>query len=487
MNKPIRVLAVFSALLFLALLLNVTYLQYVRASELNERNDNRRVRDAEFSRQRGPILVAGDPIAESRPTEDRFEYQRRYPVPLQYAHLTGYFSYVYGSSALEASQNPILSGGDSRLFVDRVVDLVGNTTPEGGSVALTIDRDAQSAAYDGVQSLGPDTQAAVVALQPATGRVLAMVSNPTYDPNLLASHELGQVSTAWKRLTTAEGAPMFNRAIQETYPPGSTFKLVTAAAALESGRYTPESQVYGRATLRLPQTTIDLPNVNGSDCGGAKVSLTRALEVSCNTAFASLGLELGGDALRQTAEGFGFDQRPLLGLGGQAASVFPDNLNEPNTALSAIGQFDVRTTPLQVALIGATVANQGQGMQPYLVDEVRAPDLSVLEKTSPEELPARAMSAGSAADLTEMMVSVVDQGTARTAQIPGVKVAGKTGTAQSAANRSPYAWFVCFAPADDPQVAVAVLVQDAGVSRDQITGSGLAAPIAKRVMEAVLR
>jgi peptidoglycan glycosyltransferase len=486
LNKPIRAMAVFSMLLFLALLLNVTYLQYVRAAELNERDDNRRVRDAEFSRQRGAIVVAGDPIAQSRPSGDRFEYQRRYPEPLEYAHLTGYFSYLYGSSGLESSQNEVLSGSDPRLFVDRVVDLVGNSQPEGGSVSLTLDPAAQSAAYQGIQALGPSTQAAVVALQPATGRVLAMVSNPTYDPNLLASHDLDKVKAAWERLVDAPGDPLFNRAIQETYPPGSTFKLVTAAAALESGRYDPETQVYGRATLRLPQTTVDLPNHNGSDCGGAQVSLTRALEVSCNTAFASLGLELGADALARQAETFGFGQRYLAGLGGQAASVFPDDLNEPNTALSAIGQFDVRATPLQIAQVASTIANQGQGMQPYLVDEVRAPDLSVLEKTSPEEMPERAMSSASAAELTRMMVSVVDNGTATSAQVPGVSVAGKTGTAQSAANRSPYAWFVSFAPADDPQVAVAVLVQDAGVDRDQISGSGLAAPIAKRVMEAVL-
>ena len=279
---------------------------------------------------------------------------------------------------------------------------------------------------------------------------------------------------------------MFNRAIQEVYPPGSTFKLVTAAAALESGDYDPDSQVDGRATYRLPDTSVDVPNDSGSSCGGDRITLTQALQVSCNVAFLRLGNELGADALTEQAEKFGFGQRYLSGLGAQAVSVFPEELNEPNTALSAIGQFEVRATPLQMALVTATIANNGQGMRPYLVDEVRAPDLSVLEKTSEEEMPDRAMSSTSASLLTQMMVETVDQGTATPAQIPDIKVAGKTGTAQSAADRNPYAWFVSFAPADNPEVAVAVLVQDAGVERDAISGGGLAAPIAKSVMEAVI-
>ena len=487
MNKPIRTMAVGCMVLFLALLLNASYLQFVSAGDLNDRNDNRRVRDAEFSRKRGEILVAGSKVAESVPSGDVYKYQRRYPQPFKYAHLTGYFSYIYGASAVESTQNELLSGSDSRLFVDRVVDLVSNTQPQGGSVSLTIDPVAQTAAYDGIRALGPDTEAAAVAIQPATGRLLAMVSNPTYDPNLLAAHDLDRVQQNYERLIAAPGNPLFNRAVQETYPPGSTFKLVTAAAALESGRYDPGTSVRGGTSIRLPGTETDLPNVGGSDCGGEQVSLTQALMVSCNVSFAAMGLDLGADALAARASAFGFGQEYLEGLGGQAASVFPDDIDEPSTALSAIGQFDVRATPLQMAQVVATIANNGQGMRPYLVDEVLAPDLSVLEKTDPEEMPERAMSAQSASELTQMMVEVVDRGTGTTAQLPGVKVAGKTGTAQSAADRPPYAWFVSFAPADDPQVAVAVLVEDAGVARDAISGSGLAAPIAKRVVEAVLQ
>ena len=486
MNKPIRNMAVFCMALFLALLLNATYVQYVSSGDLNDRNDNRRVRDAEFSRKRGAILVAGKPVAQSIPSDDQFKYQRRYGQPLRFAHVTGFFSYLYGSTGVESNQNQILSGSDPRLFVNRIVDLVSNTQPEGGSVALTLDPAAQQAAYDGIQALGPETQAAAVALEPSTGKVLAMVSNPTYDPNLIATHDIEASRRSYERLIEAPGKPMFNRGIQETYPPGSTFKLVTSAAALESGDYDPDTLVNGRASIRLPGTETDLPNDSGGSCGADQITLTQALMVSCNVAFASIGLDLGDEALAEQADKFGFGQRYLEGLGGQAVSVFPDDLNAPNTALAAIGQYDVRATPLQMALVASTIANGGQGMVPYLVDEVRAPDLSVLDKYTGEDMPERAMSASSAAALTQMMVEVVDQGTGTTAQIPGIKVAGKTGTAQSAADRAPYAWFVSFAPADNPQVAVAVIVQDAGVARDAISGSGLAAPIAKRVMEAVI-
>lgn len=486
MNKPIRTMAIGCLVLFLALLINSTYLQYLQAEELNSRPDNKRVRDAEFSRERGAILVRGQSIAESKPSDDEFKFQRRYPQPTKYAHLSGYYSYTYGRNALELTQNDILSGSDPRLFVNRVVDMFGNTQPKGGDVSLTIDPKAQNAAYNGLRNLGgPNIKGSVVALDPSTGAILAMVSSPSYNPNLLASHKLSTLPRAWKRLSEDPNRPMLNRGIQEIFPPGSTFKLVTAAAALSSGQYTPESMVPGGSSLDLPQTTTNLPNENGMSCGGDRITLTQALRVSCNVAFGWLGLQLGDDALREQAQKFGFGDKYLDDLNDQAESVFPAKPDAPQTALSAIGQFDVAATPLQMAMVASGIANGGTVMKPYLVDEIRSPNLDVLDKANPE--PYRSATSPSVSrDLTQMMIDVVDNGTGTTAQIPGIKVAGKTGTAQSSADRNPYAWFVSFAPADDPKVAVAVLVEDAGVARDAISGSGLAAPIAKSVMEAVI-
>ncbi len=486
MNRPIRTLAIFCMLLFLALLVNSTYLQYVEAGSLNDRPDNKRVRDAEYSRERGPILVNGRPVARSKPVKDQYKFLRTYREPLKYAPATGFYSYIYGRRAIEASENQILSGTDPRLFGNRVVDLLRNNQTKGGSVTLTLDPQAQTAAFDGLRRLGAHTQGAVVALDPHSGKILAMATSPSYNPNKLASHDFTAVQKAYRRITSDPNNPMLNRAIQEVYPPGSTFKLVTAAAALSSGQYTPDTLVKGGASLDLPDTTTNLVNENGSNCGGDRITLTQALEVSCNVSFGSVGLRLGADALRAQAQKFGFGQQYLQDLPGQAVSRFPAHPDLPQTALSAIGQYDVAATPLQMAMVAAGIANGGTVMRPYLVDEVRAPDVSVLDKTSPEPLTSNAVSASVAHDLTQMMIAVVDHGTGTTAQIPGMKVAGKTGTAQSAPNRPPYAWFVSFAPADNPQVAVAVIVEDAGVARNAISGSGLAAPIAKSVMEAVI-
>ncbi|MGZ4441896.1 MAG: peptidoglycan D,D-transpeptidase FtsI family protein [Nocardioidaceae bacterium] len=490
MNKPIRTMAIFCMLLFVALLLNATYLQYVEAGSLNAHNDNKRVRDAEFSHKRGAILVAGKPIAKSVKSNDSYKYLRTYPKPREYAQSTGYYSYLWGRHDIESSQNDILSGNDPRLFVNRVVDLFGDAQPQGGSVSLTLNPKAQDAAYGGLAALsraqGRSVQGAVVALQPSTGKILALASYPSYDPNRLASHNFNATVKAKHQLDSNPLAPEMDRALGLRLPPGSTFKLVTAAAALSSGQYTPNSSVPGGSSLQLPQATKPLTNENGISCGGGQITLTRALEVSCNVSFGWLGLRLGDDAIRAQAEKFGFGSTALQDLPGQVPSVFPSNPDPPLTAYSAIGQYNVAATPLQMAMVAAGIANGGTVMRPYLVDEMRAPDLSVLSKTDPEPYRSNAISASVARELTQMMVEVVQVGTGTPAQIPGITVAGKTGTAQSAPSRPPYAWFVSFAPADNPKVAVAVLVQDAGVARNAISGGGLAAPIAKRVMEAVI-
>ena len=494
MNKPIRNLSVACMLLFVSLLVNATYVQYYEADDLTnlaKHPDNKRVRDAEFSRERGAILVRGKAVAESNRSNDAYKFQRVYPQGPEYAHLTGYFSRDWGLGGIEATKNSILSGSDSTLFVNRVIDLVDNQSPKGGSVSLTVDPDAQRAAYDGLKALGTDVRGAVVAIEPSTGKILAMVSSPSYNPNRLASHDFSEVGKVKQSLEKNPLGPLNNRAIEEVLPPGSTFKLVTAAAALDSGKYKPESLVPGGATLDLPQTTKDLVNESRGSCGGDKITFTRALQVSCNVSFGDVGLKVGADKIRSTAQRFGFGKRFFNDLDDaltrQALSRFPEKPDAPQTALSAIGQFDVAATPLQMAMVGAGIANDGVVMKPYLVDEIKSPKLDVINKTEPQQMPDQpAMSSSASRDLRQMMVAVVQGGTGRTAQIPGVEVAGKTGTAQSSPDRPPYAWFVSFAPAQTPAVAVAVLVQDAGVARDQISGSGLAAPIAKAIMEAVI-
>jgi peptidoglycan glycosyltransferase len=484
MNKPIRTISLFCLVLFLALMLNATYLMYVRAGELTADPQNRRVITAAFSRERGAILVGKDPVARSVPSDDQYDFQRTYPEPFMYAPLTGYFSY-YSQTGLERSQNEVLSGDDSRLFVTRLVDMLSNTEPKGGNVQLTIDPAAQAAAFNGLKALGEDVQGAVVAIEPSTGKVLAMVSNPTYDPNTLASHDFGSVEETYQALLNDPAEPLINRAISTTLPPGSTFKLVTAAAAIESGDYDRESMVPGGASFQLPQSTTKVGNHTGTNCGADRITLTQALAISCNVTFLSLADELGVEAMTEQAEKFGFNATSLEDQPGQAASLYPPDMDPPQTAMSGIGQASVTATPLQMAMVSAGIANDGVVMRPYVVDEVRAPNLSLLDKTEESEL-SRAVSGSTADDLTEMMVATVDDGTAYLAAIPGVRVAGKTGTAQSTDSRPPYAWFTSFAPADDPKVAVAVLVQASETAREEIAGGTLGGPIAKAVMEAVL-
>jgi peptidoglycan glycosyltransferase len=485
-------------LLFVALLANATFLQYWQAEDLSSLSahpDNRRVRDLQFSRERGAILVQGKAIAQSVKSKDRYKFQRVYPNGPQYAQVTGYFSRDFGLGGIESNQDSILSGSDSSLFVNRVIDLFGNDEPKGGNVTVTINPKAQKAAFDGLRKLGTNVKGAVVAIEPATGKILAMVSSPTYDPNKLATHDFAAAGRTKARLQSSPDGPLQNRAIEETLPPGSTFKVVTSSAALDKSRFTPDSRVPGGRILDVTNGR-PVQNENGASCGGGTITLARALEVSCNVAFAWLGLKVGEKDMRAQSDAYGFGARYFTELDDsltkQAISHFSDpppgsdTLDPAFLALSAIGQYDVRATPLQMAMVAAGVANSGKVMKPYLVDEVQSPDLDVLKKTESSEL-SQAISPASARQLTEMMVGVVDQGTAVSAQIPGVRVAGKTGTAQSAPGRPPYAWFVSFAPADDPKVAVAVLVQDAGVERDAISGNGLAAPIAKSVMEAVIQ
>jgi penicillin-binding protein A len=489
MNKPIRTISIFCLLLFLALMINATYLQYYRAGALEQDPRNRRVLAASFSGDRGAILVGREPVAESVPSDDQYEFQRRYPQPFKYSHVTGWFSY-FSQTGIEQSQNDVLSGDDSLLFVTRLVDLLSNSTPKGGSVQLTLDPAAQDAAFAGLEALPGDAEGAVVALEPSSGKILAMVSSPSYDPNLMASHDFGDVADTARRLGEAESEPLLNRGIQTTLPPGSTFKIVTAAAALESGNYADsDALVPGGPTYQLPLTSGEsgLVDNDGRSCGTDRIPMIQAMEQSCNTSFAQLADELGPDAMHEQAEAFGWNSVYLEDLPLQAPSAYPEDMDAAQTALSGFGQSSVTSTPLQMAMVVSAVANGGIAMQPYVVDEVRSPELDVLDKTEENPL-SRAVSASTAEELKEMLVSTVANGTASPAAIPGVDVGGKTGTAESGrANIPPYAWFVSFAPADDPQVAVAVMIQKADIPRGEIAGGTVGGPIAKSVMEAVIQ
>ncbi|MCY7365487.1 MAG: penicillin-binding protein 2 [Frankiaceae bacterium] len=486
MNRPLRRVALACMVLFGLLLLNVNWVQVVKAEAYRDDPRNSRVLLRTYERERGPIAVLGQDgrrqaVAESTRTDGPLTWLRQYPGGASYAHVTGYYSLVYGRTGIERAEDDVLSGEADELFVRRLSDYVTGREPQGASVLLTLDPRAQAAAFEGLQG----QRGAVVALDPRTGAVLAMVSLPSFEPARLSSFEPADIREYYAALNDATDDPLLNRAISKTYPPGSTFKVVTAAAALESGQVTPETQIPSPVLLDLPQTDSDLRNFGGSACSGETSTLAEALRISCNTAFGALGLQLGDDVLREQAEAFGFGDNDLRVPTSVADSRFPDDANAPQTAQSAIGQFDVRVTPLQMAMVAAGIANGGEVMEPYLVREVQSPDLSVL-RTADTNLLNRAVSGDVAAELTRMMELVVAEGSGRRAQIDGVRVAGKTGTAQHAPGRPPHAWFIGFAPADDPQVAVAVVVEDGGNLGSEATGGALSAPVAAAVMRAVL-
>ncbi|MFC8597022.1 peptidoglycan D,D-transpeptidase FtsI family protein [Isoptericola sp. NPDC057191] len=487
MNTTLRRLAGVVMVMFLALMVSTTWIQFFHADELN--NDTRNVRSiyAEYGRARGPIVVGGEAVALSKPVDDEFGYQRKYVDGPLYAPLTGYFSLVSGKSKIESTENDFLNGQADALWMDRVRNLLTGSDPEGSSVELTINAKAQKAASE---ALG-DQRGAVVAVEPSTGKILAMVSNPTFDPNDLATHNTKKANDAYEKLANADDDPLLSRATSWLYPPGSTFKLVTAATAIESGDYTEDTQIDAPVTYTPPGTTRSIPNYGGEACSSTgKMSLADALRISCNTAFAQLGVKLGNEAIYDQANQFGYNS-PFEVPFSTYKSIFPAPDDErwapAFEATAAIGQWDVQATPLQVAMISAAIANGGEMMAPYSVDTIRDPQLEVVQQTSPHRL-EQSISKSTADQLTDMMVGVVDSGTGTAAQISGVKVAGKTGTAQhgDTTKTKPHAWFTGFAPADDPKVAVAVVVEDGGSTGSEATGGRVAAPIAKAVMEAVL-
>ncbi|MFC8796195.1 peptidoglycan D,D-transpeptidase FtsI family protein [Promicromonospora sp. NPDC057138] len=510
MNATLRRLSTIVMVMFLALMVSTTWIQFVSAESLNSDGRNVRTIYSSLARDRGPIVVGGDPIVTSVPVDDNYKYLRTYSegdagAASVYAPVTGYFAINGTVTGMERYANSYLAGEDDSLWLDRLQNLITGEEAQGSSVELTIDPEVQKAAWD---ALGDYTGAAV-ALDPKTGAILAMVSKPSYDPNTLAVHDSKKVTATSEALindkpqvNTTDGSerysvygPTINRTINAIYPPGSTFKLLTSAAAIEYDGKTPDTQIPAPDVYQLPGTSDDngkVHNFGGETCSGTQqMTLKDALKISCNTAFTGLAAEVGKDGMQKMFEDFGFTESldiPMstsVGAYPGLSDIAKDD-SDARIALSGMGQGDLRVTPLQIAMISAAIANDGELMEPYLIDNVRDSDLELVSQTKPNRYKSP-FSSSTADALTEMMLSVVndDGGTGSGAQIPGVQVAGKTGTAEDDP-RSPTLWFTSFAPADDPQVAVAVVLENEGQSTNESTGGALAAPIAAQIMQAAI-
>ncbi|MCX5045042.1 penicillin-binding protein 2 [Aldersonia sp. NBC_00410] len=493
MNKPLRRVAIAVMVMVVALLANATYVQVIKADDLRADPRNSRVLLDEYSRQRGQISAGGQILAVSVPTDDRYKYLRTYPTnpvspssPLAYAPATGFYSLQYGSTGLERAEDPVLNGSDNRLFGRRFFDLFSGRDPRGGNVVTTLNPAMQQVAYDELTAKG--YTGSVVAIEPSTGNILAMVSTPSYDPNLLSSHDGAATTQAWDELSSDPDMPLLNRAISQTYPPGSTFKVVVTAAALSTGG-SPDEQLTAAPTITLPNTSTTLENYNGSTCGGgATASLREAFARSCNTAFVDLGIKTGASALSEQALGFGIGASPSgipLPVAGSTVGSMPD---DAALGQSSIGQRDVALSPLQNAVIAATVANGGTRMEPHLVAQLQSPDLTALATTTPVAV-GQAIRPEVASTLTDLMIGS-ENNTAGGGKIPGVQIASKTGTAEHGTdprNTPPHAWYIAFAPAQNPKIALAVLVENGGDRALAATGGSVAAPIGRAVIAAGLQ
>ena len=470
-------------IMFLALFAAATVIQVAQADSLASDSRNTRTLYDSFRAQRGPIMAGETVLAQSVPVDDDFRFLRQYTNPLVYAPVTGFFTLNQGLSGIELSENSYLTGSNSSQFLEQLNSILTGRPTQGAAVTLTIRPDVQQAAWD---ALG-NYQGAVVVTEVATGKILAMVSKPSFDPNLLAGHNFEAVIEYYNALDNDPAQPLINRPIGALNPPGSTFKLVTAAALLESGLYTPESTVENRVRLPLPGTDVEIRNSDGKTCGpGDQVTLFTAVSLSCNVPLAEFGMALGYKPIVDMAKKFGFNQTfdvPMT----SARSYIPQVMDEPQTALAAFGQFDVRATPLQVALVSAAIANGGVEMYPTLIEGITASDLRPISSFTPREY-SRPISAETAAQLTAMMQASVSNGAATNASIENVSVAGKTGTAENGPDEPYTLWFTGFAPADsEPKYAITVVVENGGGMGTTGYGNLIAAPIARAVLEAVLK
>ncbi|MGH2829719.1 MAG: peptidoglycan D,D-transpeptidase FtsI family protein, partial [Actinomycetota bacterium] len=434
MNRSVRRVAFAIGCAFFALLVQLNYDQVFASRRFAEHPANRRLLVKEYSTQRGDIIASGAVIGRSVATDDKLKYLRNYPLGSLTAEITGFYSLVFGGAGLERAFNPFLAGRKPVEVESLVDDLLGRDR-KGNSLVLTLDLEMQRIAQ---RMLGRQ-RGAVAALDPATGAVLALSSNPTYDPNALSSHNTGSIRRSWDFYNADPLRPLVARSFQERYPPGSTFKILVSAAALEAG-VRPEELFPNPIQLDLPLTNRNLGNFGGRACrspDGSRISFADGLRVSCNTTFAQIGMRIGQQRLAQMAGRFGFGRQPEFDLPAVASCLRAATrgcdtqpLDAPQTALSSIGQFSVRVSPLQMAMVTAAVANGGTLVRPHLVREVQ--DFSgntVVERTFRGEGPI--FSATTAATLKQMMIDVVERGTGRSARIAGVQIGGKTGTAET--------------------------------------------------------
>lgn len=484
MNRELKRISALVVIMFAALFVASSVIQVFQTDQLTADGRNTRARDDTYQVQRGQILLAdGKAIVTSKPEhDDEYRFQRTYLQPKLYSAVTGYRPVNGEPTGIEAALDQQLAGTGGASFFDRLRSTITGHDPQGDSVQLTIDPKVQQAASD---ALG-NRRGAVVALNPKTGAVLALVSKPSFDPSRLASHDQKDVISTYNRLVEADPSPLTNRATAGGLnPPGSTFKLVVASAALESGRYTVNSSFPSPNTLRLPGTSTIISNSDGEQCGtGKTATLATALRLSCNIPFAELGDRLGAQAISDMASRYGFGQKLDIPL-PVTPSVYPLDADPAHLAQSAFGQSSVQASDLQMAMVSAAIANDGILMKPNLVKKVLSPSLDTVQQMTPQTL-SRPISAATALALKTMMVSSVSDGTGVNARMNGVDVAGKTGTAQRGATDPYTLWFTGFAPADDPQVAVSVVVENGGGLGQTGTGNSVAAPIAKAVLEAVV-